>query len=61
MKIYNIELPNKIILGSSGFSSPKIFLNCIRILKAKMITVAIRRLNTNNSNDFFKIIKRSKC
>ena len=60
MKIYNIELSNRIILGSSGYTSPKVFINCIKILRVEMVTVAIRRLN-NNDNNFLDIIKKTKC
>ena len=60
MKIYNIELSNRIILGSSGYTSPKVFINCIKILRVEMVTVAIRRLN-NNDNSFLDIIKKTKC
>lgn len=61
MKIYDIELKNNIILGSSGYPSPKVFLNCIKILKCEMVTVAIRRLNKNTNNNFLDLIKKSKC
>ena len=54
MKIYDIELSNKVILGSSGYPSPKVFINCVKILKVEMVTVAIRRLN-NNDNNFLDI------
>ena len=61
MQIYDINLKTKIILGSSGYPSPKIFLNCIKILKCQMVTVSIRRVNKSEDNAFFELIKKTKC
>ncbi|MBT3475540.1 thiazole synthase [bacterium] len=61
MQIYDINLDTDIILGSSGYPSPKIFLNCIKILKCQMVTVSIRRLIKNEDNNFLNLIKKTKC
>lgn len=60
MKIYNIKLGSNIILGSSKYPTPKIFQNCIKKSGTRMITVAVRRL-VPESEDFLKIIKKTKC
>ncbi len=61
MEIYDINLKTNIILGSSGYPSPKIFMDCIKILNCEMITVAIRRMNKNHNNNFLNLIKKTKC
>ncbi|MBT6795856.1 thiazole synthase [bacterium] len=61
MQIYDINIGSNIILGSSGYPSPKIFFNCIKILKSEMVTVSVRRLNKKQDNNFFNLIKKTKC
>ena len=61
MQIYDINIDSNIILGSSGYPSPKVFFNCIKILKSEMVTVSVRRLNKKEDNNFFNLIKKTKC
>ena len=61
MQIYGQNFKTNIILGTSGYPSPKVLLNCIKILKTEMVTVSVRRLNNADDNSFFKLINKSKC
>lgn len=61
MQIYDLKLKTNIILGTSGYPSPKILLNCIKILNSEMVTVSVRRLNNIQDNSFFNLIKKAKC
>ena len=56
MQIYGQNFKTNIILGTSGYPSPKVLLNCIKILKTEMVTVSVRRLNNADDNSFFKLI-----
>jgi len=60
MKIYNINLKNNIIIGSSKYSSDKIFLKCVKNTETEMITVALRKIGDNPDN-FYKTLQKTKC
>ena len=58
MKIYNINLKNNIIIGSSKYSSDKIFLKCVKKTETEMITVALRKIGDNPDN-FYKTLQKT--
>ena len=60
MKIYNINLKNNIIIGSSKYSSDKIFLKCVKNTETEMITVALGKIGDNPDN-FYKTLQKTKC
>ena len=59
MQIYDIKLKNNIILGSSKYPSPNVFLKCVRNIKTEMITVALRKIG-DKPEKFYKIRDKIK-
>ena len=60
MQIYNIKFKNNIILGSSKYPSPNIFLKCVRNIKTEMITVALRKIG-DKPEKFYKTLAKTNC
>ena len=57
MQIYDLKLKNNIILGSSKYPSPKVFLKCVKNIKTEMITVALRKIG-DKPEKFYKTLKQ---
>tara|TARA_B100001287_G_scaffold259016_1_gene245854 strand:+ start:1229 stop:1990 length:762 start_codon:yes stop_codon:yes gene_type:complete len=60
LKIYDLKLKNNIILGSSKYPSPSIFLKCVKNIRADMITVALRKIG-DNPRKFYKTLEKTGC
>ncbi len=60
MQIYDLKLKNNIILGSSKYPSPKVFLKCVKNIKTEMITVALRKIG-DKPEKFYKTLSKTNC
>ena len=62
LKIDNREFDSRLILGTSRYPSPEVMLEALDVSGAQMVTVAIRRINLEDTEreSVLRLIDRSK-
>ena len=59
LKLYDIELPSRLLLGTSRYPSPAVMAQAVRAASASMVTVALRREagNDRSGQAFWGLIR----